>query len=414
MNYDKNSFLAGISVGRTLKGWSGIGKNPQGIQWRKICGGDFSTGGINRILDIGWACGFYYVLQSNPNSCFVSIDGYEWEERAIPAPEGNAGITGHVSGNGLFVIGTSQNSRVMITKDFNEWEVKDFPRTGRIIYQSGKFWGYDPGYPYSYIYSTRDFSSLESVSINTNTNNESATELGFAGSSTRTIGASTSMCFLTSRNGDTLSEFYLNSGYRARATFNAFGNCIFICENTNTENLALQYSLDGKAWNTTETNVKAKTYTFAKILEDNSLWITGENETYCVTSDLKTIKSVYVPGTINCFFRGKYFSLDGNIYDPGRVFISKNLSEWSEFPYLSSVAEILSSNSLVFIVEDEKPGSGVYVSFDGDTWTEEKTVIPNTIFEKNGIVLISERIEGETSGFNPPIKYSAYVGFIHS
>nr|DAF58418.1 MAG TPA: hypothetical protein [Siphoviridae sp. ctL7J9] len=23
MNYDKNSFLAGISVGRTLKGWSG-------------------------------------------------------------------------------------------------------------------------------------------------------------------------------------------------------------------------------------------------------------------------------------------------------------------------------------------------------------------------------------------------------
>lgn len=24
MNYDKNSFLAGISVGRTLKGWAGV------------------------------------------------------------------------------------------------------------------------------------------------------------------------------------------------------------------------------------------------------------------------------------------------------------------------------------------------------------------------------------------------------
>lgn len=28
MNYDKNSFLAGISVGRTLKGWSGAAATP--------------------------------------------------------------------------------------------------------------------------------------------------------------------------------------------------------------------------------------------------------------------------------------------------------------------------------------------------------------------------------------------------
>lgn len=413
MNYDKNSFLAGISVGRTLKGWSGIGKNPQGIQWKKICGGDFSTENINRIFDVGWACGFYYVLQTKPNSCFVSVDGNEWEERTIPAPEGNTLTATYESGNGLFVTETLQGS-ILVTRDFNEWEIKDSPISGSIRYQSGKFWICEPGYPYSYIYSTKDFSSFESVSINANTNDESATELGFAGRSDRTIGASTSMCFLTSRNGDTLSEFYLNSGYQAKFTFNAFGNCIFICENTNTENLALQYSLDGKVWNTTETNVKAKLSPFAKILEDNSLWITGENETYCVTSDLKTIKSVYVPGMINCFFRGKYFSLDGNIYSPGRVFVSKNLSEWSEFPYLSSVAQILSSNSLVFIVEDEKPGSGVYVSFDGDTWTEEKTIIPRKVFEKDGVILVLEAVEGERSGLLIPKKYSAYVGFIHS
>lgn len=37
MEYDKNSFLAGISVGRTLKGWAS---------------GDVSSGGGNRIAEI--------------------------------------------------------------------------------------------------------------------------------------------------------------------------------------------------------------------------------------------------------------------------------------------------------------------------------------------------------------------------
>lgn len=37
MNYDKNSFLAGISVGRTLKGWAS---------------GNVSSGGDSRIAEI--------------------------------------------------------------------------------------------------------------------------------------------------------------------------------------------------------------------------------------------------------------------------------------------------------------------------------------------------------------------------
>ena len=32
MNYDKNSFLAGISVGRTLKGWAGSGDTIGGVK----------------------------------------------------------------------------------------------------------------------------------------------------------------------------------------------------------------------------------------------------------------------------------------------------------------------------------------------------------------------------------------------
>lgn len=38
MNYDKNSFLAGISVGRTLKGWA--------------CGGNLSVGISGSVLNV--------------------------------------------------------------------------------------------------------------------------------------------------------------------------------------------------------------------------------------------------------------------------------------------------------------------------------------------------------------------------
>lgn len=45
MNYDKNSFLAGISVGRTLKGWSGAAKTGQYIKYGKLSLGTIRLSG---------------------------------------------------------------------------------------------------------------------------------------------------------------------------------------------------------------------------------------------------------------------------------------------------------------------------------------------------------------------------------
>ena len=60
MNYDKNSFLAGISVGRTLKGWA--------------AGSDgFSGGGGGGGMDVILVSDFEYPVFS-PSIIFDSID----------------------------------------------------------------------------------------------------------------------------------------------------------------------------------------------------------------------------------------------------------------------------------------------------------------------------------------------------
>ena len=46
MNYDKDSFLAGISVGRSLKGWSGAGGGTSEYKNGIIFGSDFSITGF--------------------------------------------------------------------------------------------------------------------------------------------------------------------------------------------------------------------------------------------------------------------------------------------------------------------------------------------------------------------------------
>ena len=48
MNYDKDSFLAGISVGRSLKGWSGAGGGGSASEYKNgiIFGSDFSITGF--------------------------------------------------------------------------------------------------------------------------------------------------------------------------------------------------------------------------------------------------------------------------------------------------------------------------------------------------------------------------------
>ena len=60
MDYDKNSFLAGISVGRTLKGWA--------------CGNvQFGGGGNGGVMDVILVSDFKYPVFS-PSIIFDSLD----------------------------------------------------------------------------------------------------------------------------------------------------------------------------------------------------------------------------------------------------------------------------------------------------------------------------------------------------
>ena len=61
MNYDKNSFLAGISVGRTLKGWAAGSEG--------FSGGGGNEGGMDVIL----VSDFKYPVFS-PSIIFDSLD----------------------------------------------------------------------------------------------------------------------------------------------------------------------------------------------------------------------------------------------------------------------------------------------------------------------------------------------------
>lgn len=85
MNYDKNSFLAGISVGRTLKGWaagsegfSGGGSCdfPNGTEWMQSNISEINVNRVHNANGIWVACSY-------SDGLYYSADGKNWEPSNI-------------------------------------------------------------------------------------------------------------------------------------------------------------------------------------------------------------------------------------------------------------------------------------------------------------------------------------------
>lgn len=400
MNYDKNGFLAGISVGRTLKGWSGGSTSgPVKITWSKICGGDFSTTSQNRIIAIGWACGVYFVVQENPNIAFASVDGVTWTSNPIQLPSGDSLSTFYAFGNGIFAIATTQG-KCATTKNFKMWDVIQIPNydNGNIYYQSGRFFLVTRGGDTSYIVSTADFESFETVSRSGNIGSDNTpTEAGFAGRNDHTA-------YLTTRGGGSVSSVSLPGSYPYSAVAGAIGNCVFACQNSS-GNITLYSTVDGITWVSTPTNVSSESYIILNYPGDGRLWTKGDNYKYAVTSDLINVEDVTLPGTLRAYFRGIYF------VGSDQIQTSKDLVSFTPFPYLQTSDSVLTSGSAVFVSSGNDLGSTAFMSLDGNNWAE-LDFVPSAVFEKNGVILAYESLIDRSSGIPYARRYTAYVGTV--
>ena len=110
MDYDKNSFLAGLSVGRTLKGWAGAADQqsdmPNGRAWTEALNSGTDT--INNLK----FCGNQWVAVYQSGKIYTSPDGTDWTLTYTFPFEFSTSGTGFAYLGGRFLVSVSGGNYV--------------------------------------------------------------------------------------------------------------------------------------------------------------------------------------------------------------------------------------------------------------------------------------------------------------
>ena len=152
MNYDKNSFLAGISVGRTLKGWAGGSEGfsgggscdfPNGTEWMQSNISKINVNHVHNANGIWVACSYSHGL-------YYSADGKNWEPSNITSGEFYAVY----NANGIWVVGSSYKGGVYYSIDGKAWVQSNITQdTVYSVYNANGIWvacsAFDRGIYYS-------------------------------------------------------------------------------------------------------------------------------------------------------------------------------------------------------------------------------------------------------------------------
>lgn len=417
MDYDKNSFLAGLSVGRTLKGWSGgAGWNSGWVLnfvklWSESVPITVSAG----VLDFGFFSGqYFFIVQPTDTSqnpiVYSSQNGETWTSAQVDLPSGSRFNGPGVRGNGIYAIRCGD--QIAYTRDFSAWALAASPVSTSdshfgIGYSSGLFWLHDS----NSVSTTKDFLSFERETISGISNYMAYainSDPGFIASD-NSVPPSIS---LIPRTWGSVQKTTSYNSFGIYGTASFLGCAVVLLSSE--DQIVLQYSQDGKTWDTIFASVSCDSAS-CELVGDGNLWVFAttygdpSHTTCVVTSDLTSTKTVLLPGKTNrvVFFRGIYFAFSSA--SGGVVYMSTDLSSWDLVNQLNDVYDMKISGGLIFASGHQIVGTASYYSVDGTTWELFNGGFSN-VCEKDGVFLVEDILTDVSSpaAFKPLLN-SAYV-----
>lgn len=421
MNYDKNSFLAGISVGRTLSGLASGGNGDKDTQdpfqnWTLLTSSEISMGYAPKVVDMGFECGVYYVIfyEGRNTSSYTSKDGVSWDRTELPGRPAWDQNSLYSYGNNTFAY-TSRNG-ITYTRDFVNWnEVPEPTPNGYPVhfeFDGDILWFFssyespppDDSVNITYVYFTPDLEKYTTLPT-----------LEYIPSEVLT----TPIGFVTVEWSRVAGEYVVNfasfprygsggpGGFTIPSATDwvmfSFLNRPVIIYQADEQTVEIKVSTDFCDWDGSTINLPSNGDISVYTPDDGSLWITRDNgNTYAVTKDLITFRTVNVQMNTSCpiYFMGTYFLTQGS-----GICKSKDLITWETIPDIDGIRNLYVSGGVIFATGNGTVNyDGYYASTDGENW-EALPIKPTSVFGKDGVFIAYERLS--TGSFQG--KASVYV-----